>query len=204
MTGRPARRSRSRSGNRRSCTPMPRWARRPATTEAADLLAAMVQAEIPRWPSSGRRRGAETVAIAARGALDDELAGTVAAYRSGYLPDDRRDLEAGLRDGAAHRHGDHERPRARHQHHRPRRGADRGLAGDLGVAVAAGRPGRARRAPRDRRVHRPRRPARHLPGPPPGHPAPSSGRARRARPGQPVRARPAPRRRRGRTSAHRA
>ena len=45
------------------------------------------------------RRGAETVALAARDALDDGLSGNVAAYRSGYLPDDRRGLEAGLRDG---------------------------------------------------------------------------------------------------------
>jgi DEAD/DEAH box helicase domain-containing protein len=74
-------------------------ARRPATTEAADLLAAMVRAEIPALAFIRSRRGAETVAMAARGALDDELAGTVAAYRSGYLPDDRRDLEAGLRGG---------------------------------------------------------------------------------------------------------
>ena len=74
-------------------------ARRPATTEAADLLAAMVRAEVPALAFIRSRRGAETVAIAARGALDDELAGTVAAYRSGYLPDDRRDLEAGLRGG---------------------------------------------------------------------------------------------------------
>ena len=74
-------------------------ARRPATTEAADLLAAMVRAEVPALAFIRSRRGAETVALAARGALDDELAGSVAAYRSGYLPDDRRDLEAGLRGG---------------------------------------------------------------------------------------------------------
>jgi len=74
-------------------------ARRPATTEAADLLAAMVRAEVPALAFIRSRRGAETVAMAARDALDNELAGNVAAYRSGYLPDDRRDLEAGLRGG---------------------------------------------------------------------------------------------------------
>jgi DEAD/DEAH box helicase domain-containing protein len=74
-------------------------ARRPATTEAADLLAAMVRAEVPALAFIRSRRGAETVAMAARDALDDELAGNVAAYRSGYLPDDRRELEAGLRGG---------------------------------------------------------------------------------------------------------
>src|SRR3984957_3495734 len=74
-------------------------ARRAATTEAADLLAALVKAEVPALAFIRSRRGAETVALAARGALDEELAGNVAAYRSGYLPDDRRGLEAGLRDG---------------------------------------------------------------------------------------------------------
>ena len=74
-------------------------ARRPATTEAADLLAALVKAEVPALAFIRSRRGAETVALAARDALDEELSGNVAAYRSGYLPDDRRGLEAGLRDG---------------------------------------------------------------------------------------------------------
>jgi len=74
-------------------------ARRPATSEASDLLAAMVRAEIPALAFLRSRRGAETVALAARDALDGDPAGTVAAYRSGYLADDRRGLEAGLRDG---------------------------------------------------------------------------------------------------------
>jgi DEAD/DEAH box helicase domain-containing protein len=74
-------------------------ARRPATSEAADLLAALVKAEIPALAFIRSRRGAETVALAARDALDEERSGGVAAYRSGYLPDDRRRLEAGLRDG---------------------------------------------------------------------------------------------------------
>src|ERR1700722_9789303 len=74
-------------------------ARRPATSEAADLLAALVKAEIPALAFIRSRRGAETVALAARDALDEEHSGNVAAYRSGYLPDDRRGLEAGLRDG---------------------------------------------------------------------------------------------------------
>jgi len=74
-------------------------ARRPATTEAADLLAALVKAEVPALAFIRSRRGAETVALAARDSLDPERSGSVAAYRSGYLPDDRRGLEAGLRDG---------------------------------------------------------------------------------------------------------
>jgi DEAD/DEAH box helicase domain-containing protein len=74
-------------------------ARRPATSEASDLLAALVRAEIPALAFLRSRRGAETVALAARDALDGDPAGAVAAYRSGYLADDRRRLEAGLRDG---------------------------------------------------------------------------------------------------------
>jgi DEAD/DEAH box helicase domain-containing protein len=74
-------------------------ARRPATSEASDLLAALVRAEIPALAFLRSRRGAETVALTARDALGGDPAGSVAAYRSGYLADDRRRLEAGLRDG---------------------------------------------------------------------------------------------------------
>ncbi|HET9081317.1 MAG TPA: DEAD/DEAH box helicase [Trebonia sp.] len=82
----------------RAGSPQPRL-RRPATTEAAGLLAAMVRAEVPALAFIRSRRGAETVALTARGGLDEELSGNVAAYRSGYLPGDRRDLEEGLRGG---------------------------------------------------------------------------------------------------------
>src|ERR1700678_2273723 len=74
-------------------------ARRPASSEASDLLAAMVRAEIPALAFLRSRRGAETVALAARDALGGDQAGSVAASRSGSLADDRRGLEAGLRDG---------------------------------------------------------------------------------------------------------
>jgi DEAD/DEAH box helicase domain-containing protein len=74
-------------------------ARRPATTEAADLLAALVKAQVPALAFVRSRRGAETVALAARDSLGAERADSVSAYRSGYLPEDRRRLEAGLRDG---------------------------------------------------------------------------------------------------------
>jgi DEAD/DEAH box helicase domain-containing protein len=74
-------------------------ARRAATSETADLLAALVKAEVPALAFIRSRRGAETVALAAREALDEEAAASVAAYRSGYLADDRRALEAGLREG---------------------------------------------------------------------------------------------------------
>jgi DEAD/DEAH box helicase domain-containing protein len=73
--------------------------RRAATAEAADLLAAMVKADVPALAFIRSRRGAETVALTARNSLGQERSDTIAAYRSGYLADDRRDLEAGLRDG---------------------------------------------------------------------------------------------------------
>lgn len=78
--------------------------RRAATAEAADLLTAMVRAQVPALAFIRSRRGAETVALSVRnnlGAQGDSTApaDTVAAYRSGYLADDRRELEAGLRDG---------------------------------------------------------------------------------------------------------
>ena len=73
--------------------------RRAATAEAADLLAAMVKADVPALAFIRSRRGAETVALTARNSLGQEWSATIAAYRSGYLADDRRDLEAGLRDG---------------------------------------------------------------------------------------------------------
>jgi DEAD/DEAH box helicase domain-containing protein len=87
--------------------------RRAATGEAADLLAALVKAEVPALAFIRSRRGAETVALTARNFLGDNPAGRlvsanekdprqqekIAAYRSGYLADDRRDLEAALRDG---------------------------------------------------------------------------------------------------------
>ncbi|MGH3272366.1 MAG: DEAD/DEAH box helicase [Trebonia sp.] len=73
--------------------------RRAATGEAADLLAALVRSEVPALAFIRSRRGAETVALTARTALGRDQGDAVAAYRSGYLADDRRDLEAGLRNG---------------------------------------------------------------------------------------------------------
>ena len=68
-------------------------ARRAVTSEAADLLAQLVKAGVPSLAFTRSRRGAEAVALTAK------KSGAVAAYRSGYLADDRRALEAGLRDG---------------------------------------------------------------------------------------------------------
>jgi DEAD/DEAH box helicase domain-containing protein len=77
--------------------------RRAATTEAAQLLADLVLTGVPSLAFVRSRRGAESVAQTARRYLAeagaDDLAERVAAYRSGYLPEERRALEEALRSG---------------------------------------------------------------------------------------------------------
>jgi DEAD/DEAH box helicase domain-containing protein len=77
--------------------------RRAATTEAAQLLAELVYNDVPTLVFVRSRRGAESVAQSARRQLAeagaDDLADRVAAYRSGYLPEERRALEHALRGG---------------------------------------------------------------------------------------------------------
>jgi DEAD/DEAH box helicase domain-containing protein len=77
--------------------------RRAATAEAAQLLAELVRAEVPALAFVRSRRGAESVAQSARRLLAEtgaaELSDRVAAYRSGYLPQERRALEQALRSG---------------------------------------------------------------------------------------------------------
>jgi DEAD/DEAH box helicase domain-containing protein len=77
--------------------------RRTATTEAAGLLADLVGGGVPALAFVRSRRGAEAVAMIARRNLAEagaaDLAPRVAAYRSGYLPEDRRALEEALLAG---------------------------------------------------------------------------------------------------------
>jgi DEAD/DEAH box helicase domain-containing protein len=77
--------------------------RRAATAEAAQLLADLVRHEVPALAFVRSRRGAESVALSARRHLTEAgtawLGDRVAAYRSGYLPEERRALEEGLRTG---------------------------------------------------------------------------------------------------------
>ena len=77
--------------------------RRTATAEAAGLLADLVTDGIPALAFVRSRRGAEAVALGARRSLAEagaaELADQVAAYRAGYLPEERRVLEEGLLTG---------------------------------------------------------------------------------------------------------
>lgn len=71
--------------------------------ETADLLTDLVVAGARTVAFVRSRRGAEVVADLARTALaetDATLPDRVAAYRSGYLPHERRDLEAALQSGS--------------------------------------------------------------------------------------------------------
>ena len=76
--------------------------RRSATAETSTLLADLVTQGISTLAFVRSRRGAESVALSARRALGEvapELVNRVAAYRAGYLPEERRALEAELRSG---------------------------------------------------------------------------------------------------------
>ena len=77
-------------------------ARRTATAEAADLLADLVAAGARTLTFTRSRRAAESVADRAREHLEEVGAGLgsrVAAYRGGYLPEERRALEQAIRGG---------------------------------------------------------------------------------------------------------
>ncbi|MCW2945481.1 MAG: box helicase protein [Actinoallomurus sp.] len=74
--------------------------RRTATAEAADLLADLVVEDVQTLAFVRSRRGAESVSLGAKRALAEispELPAQVAAYRAGYLPEERRALEKALR-----------------------------------------------------------------------------------------------------------
>jgi DEAD/DEAH box helicase domain-containing protein len=76
--------------------------RRTALAETADLLTDLVAGGVRTLAFVPSRRGAEVVAGSARRLLAEaapELADRVASYRAGYLPEERRSLEANLRSG---------------------------------------------------------------------------------------------------------
>ncbi len=76
--------------------------RRAASSEAADLLADLVAEGVRTLAFIRSRRGAEQVALTAAELLadvDPVLASQVAAYRGGYLPEERRAIEHALRAG---------------------------------------------------------------------------------------------------------
>ncbi|MCX0270013.1 DEAD/DEAH box helicase [Nocardia zapadnayensis] len=74
-----------------------------ATTEAARITADLVLEGARTLTFARSRRAAELIAVHTRQRLteiDPDLAERVAAYRGGYLPEDRRALEAGLSNGS--------------------------------------------------------------------------------------------------------
>jgi len=78
-------------------------ARRSSPAETADLLTDLVVDGVRTIAFIRSRRGAESIAAQARRQLAEvapELRDRVAAYRAGYLPEERRALEAALQSGA--------------------------------------------------------------------------------------------------------
>ncbi|UED85523.1 DEAD/DEAH box helicase [Streptomyces profundus] len=76
--------------------------RRTATAEAAELLTDLAGDAVRTVAFVRSRRGAELIALIAQerlAARDRALAGRVAAYRGGYLPEERRELERALHQG---------------------------------------------------------------------------------------------------------
>ncbi len=75
-------------------------ARRSATTESADLLARLVAEDVQTVAFARSRAGVEALASSARRRLEvlaPTARGSVAAYRGGYLPEERRELESAIR-----------------------------------------------------------------------------------------------------------
>lgn len=76
--------------------------RRSSGADAAEIMAGLVLQGARTLTFVGSRRGAEFTALGARrrvAQVDPALAERIVSYRSGYLPEERRDLEAGLNDG---------------------------------------------------------------------------------------------------------
>lgn len=76
--------------------------RRSALSEAAEMLTDLVSQRVRTIAFIKSRRGAETMASAAQDYLqeiDPSVAHRVCAYRSGYLPEERRELERQVRSG---------------------------------------------------------------------------------------------------------
>jgi len=76
--------------------------RRSATAETAELLADLVVENVRTLAFIRSRRGTETVSLTTKRLLDEAAPGLsdrVAAYRGGYLPEDRREIEQALKRG---------------------------------------------------------------------------------------------------------
>ncbi|SCK45737.1 DEAD/DEAH box helicase domain-containing protein [Streptomyces sp. WMMB 714] len=76
--------------------------RRTATAEAAELLTDLAVQSVRTVAFVRSRRGAELISLIAKdrlGAVDRRLPDRIAAYRGGYLPEERRALEQRLHSG---------------------------------------------------------------------------------------------------------
>ena len=156
------------------------------------------------WRSSARGAPPRRVAAAVRerlGRTRPDLAARVAAYRGGYLRGGAARPRARAARPPAARAGVDERARARRGHRRARRRPAGRLPGQPRVGLAAGRAGRSGRRAGTRGAGRAGRPAGQLPRASPRGAVRHAGRGDRVRPGQPVRARAAPRRGGGRAAA---
>ena len=90
-------------GSEGEADPLDASHRRSAVAETADLLADLVADGVQTVAFGRSRAGVEVVAASARRSLselDPALKSSVAAYRGGYLPEERRELERRLRSGA--------------------------------------------------------------------------------------------------------
>ena len=72
--------------------------RRSPTTEAADLMAHLVGRDVQTLAFARSRAGVEALATSAARQVSAADEGRVAAYRGGYLPEERRVIERRLRD----------------------------------------------------------------------------------------------------------
>lgn len=73
--------------------------RRPAVVETARLLADLVSDDVSTLAFVRSRRAAESVAQLARDRVPSDVANRIDSYRGGYLPEERRGIEADLRTG---------------------------------------------------------------------------------------------------------
>ncbi|WP_109470917.1 DEAD/DEAH box helicase [Ornithinimicrobium cavernae] len=98
----------TRDGSPREATTFALWeppldsedTRRSAVSESATLLADLLLQDVQTVAFARSRVGVEAVAAATRrdlAGVDPALVSRVAAYRGGYLPEERRELEAALR-----------------------------------------------------------------------------------------------------------
>ncbi len=73
--------------------------RAPSLPDSTAVFTDLVTADIPSILFAGSRKATELSAMRARERIDDDHAGRIAAYRAGYLPEERRRVEDQLASG---------------------------------------------------------------------------------------------------------